>query len=217
MQPSVIRHTYKHANHLTKVFHHLWSCRFLLLSYLMYLQWGFGLCHLVSEHTHGHTDPSSITVGNSGLGFHSDLAMQPPSLGDRVSKAHDGLPIRLWYKQFSHTPPSTHSLRNSHTARVNNQGILTAITGLLDVGVVYLRDIRSDGFALFSVSLPGEGAWGGRTGLWHSFKDDFLLCLSDDGGLGSQCAHHGPCTETIAPLQALDVLHWHRGGWFAQS
>lgn len=75
------------------------------------------------------------------------------------------------------------------------------------MGVVYLRDIRSDGFALFSVSIPGEGAWGGRTNLWHSFKDDFLLCLSDDGGLGSQWAHHGPCTETIAPLQALDILH----------
>lgn len=34
------------------------------------------------------------------------------------------------------------------------------MTGLLDVGAVYLRDIRSDGFALFFASLLGDEAEG---------------------------------------------------------
>lgn len=65
----------------------------------------------------------------------------------------------------THTSRNIHSLRNSritHTTRVNKQGIPTAITGLLDVGAVYLRDIRSDGFTLFFASLPGKEAEGGE-------------------------------------------------------
>lgn len=101
-----------------------------------------------------------------------------------------------------HTDSETHT---SHTARVNNQGIPTAITGLLDAGAGYLRDIRSDGFALFFASLPGEEAEGGSD-LWHSFRDDSLLCLSDDGGLGSQWVHYGSRIETIAPQWAPYIL-----------
>lgn len=75
------------------------------------------------------------------------------------------------------------------------------------MGDVYLRDIRSDGFALFFASLLGEEGKEGRgSDLWHSFRVDSLFCLSDDGGLGSQWVHYGSCIETIAVPQASGIL-----------
>lgn len=66
------------------------------------------------------------------------------------------------------------------------------------MGAVYLRDIRSDGFALFFASLPGDEAEGGEV-ICGILAGMILLCLFDDGGLGPQWAQYWSHTETIAP------------------
>lgn len=76
-----------------------------------------------------------------------------------------------------------HCHRNSHTAWVNNQGLLTAITGLLDVGIVYLCDIRSDGFTLFFARFPGEKAKGGEQ-IFGILSRMILFSVSDYDGVG---------------------------------
>lgn len=73
------------------------------------------------------------------------------------------------------------------------------------MGVVYLRDIRSDGFALLFASLPGDEAEGGET-ICGILSGMILFSVSDDGGLGSQWVHYGSRIETIAPLRNPGIL-----------
>ena len=70
------------------------------------------------------------------------------------------------------------------------------------MGAVCLRDIRSDGFALFFAGLPGEYAEGGEAicGILSG------MIPSDGGGLDSQWVHDGSHIETIAPPQAPCIL-----------
>lgn len=161
MLASVTRRTCKHANTFATTLRHLWSCPSHFLSYhldsaaegLWAMSSCLQTCSFSRTHTFLHHSRRRLSL--------SDLSMQPPSPGDRVSSVQDGLPIHLWYEHHTHDPK--HSPRNTHHGSINRVH-QQAITGLLYVWGrgVYMGDIRADGSVLFFTVSWEEEVNGGE-------------------------------------------------------